>query len=276
VAAAAYLKGAALMWWSNATTTGVDNPATGVVVINTWERFKSWFLVRFQPIAVVKTARARLCRLKQRGVSVAAYTNEFLQLMQMIPDMSSADQIQYYVSGLSNVKVVEQVELKEPKSLLDAMEIAQQTDLRVKDLLSRFDSNNSRHGSFRSSSFHTRTAPAQQSVPMDLTHMRTDDGEWDDGADVEWEQEQEQKYSSGSDSFNSMSYKGRGHGSNRGGYRGGHRGSGKRVPGLTRDDYVKLSAAKKCFNCREEGHFARDCTKPLASTDKQSGKGKAQ
>lgn len=34
------------------------------------------------------------------------------------------------------------------------------------------------------------------------------------------------------------------------------------VPGLSREDYDRLSRERKCFNCQEEGHLARNCRKP--------------
>lgn len=85
--ASTYLKDAASGWYTSVVEELGPSPS--------WTEFKEKFNLRFQPLAASKVARAALRVLKCRS-KVAGYSQEFQRLMQQIPDMSVADQIEFY------------------------------------------------------------------------------------------------------------------------------------------------------------------------------------
>ena len=48
------------------------------------------------------------------------------------------------------------------------------------------------------------------------------------------------------------------------------RGPMRGVPGLSRDEFDRLWKERKCFNCQETGHLARNCDKPKRGAKKSA------
>src|SRR5581483_7725430 len=95
--AAACLKGLALQWWQYHCTLH-----SGVNVLNiTWNAFKEEMRKRFQPVEASRTARVNLRSLKQGNKTVLEYCGAFYDQLQLIHDMSEADQVENFMAGLN-------------------------------------------------------------------------------------------------------------------------------------------------------------------------------
>jgi hypothetical protein len=110
-----FLDGPATDWWDNL-------PADDKLRIVTWDAFVESLHARFRPLQASLVARHRLSGLKQTH-SVAAYATLFQKELTPISDMSDADQIHYFRSGLKSF-IGQRVLEKTPKTLHEAIDIA--------------------------------------------------------------------------------------------------------------------------------------------------------
>ena len=250
--ASTYLKDAASGWYVSA----VKEPDFGASP--PWQLFKERFLTRFRPLAASRMARAAIRNLKHR-YKVAGYSQEFQKQMQLIPDMSVADQIEFYICGLQ-APLAQEVDREQPKSLAEAMEAAQRIELLTS---TRRGAATNPYGRtvpyFRGHSGHASQTGGDPGDRMDLSAVRSgvDEG------DFYYENEQEDQYQ-----LSAMSYRGgRGRERGRSGPGGFFRGSGPSrgskhsAPGMSREEFDKLMKEGKCFKCKETGHLARNCQK---------------
>jgi hypothetical protein len=258
--ASTFLKDTASMWYFSVSAE-----------LGSWDEFKDKFLSRFQPIAAAKVARAQLRLLKQRH-RVAGYSQEFMRLIQLIPDMNLADQIESYIVGLQNDLAIE-VDKKEPQSLAEAMEFAQRIELMTTGRRQAYGRvpglyNFSRSASSSSSNYHGGSSGDR----MDLSAIR----DADEAHDFHYGNEHPSSSSSSSsvDSTLASTVEHVLHGmfqraaGGAGPRRGGMRGNGPRtntgptgvVHELSKDEYNQLSREGKCFKCKTAGHLARNCT----------------
>ena len=86
VASGHFKKESALQWWKNQCQSN-PNPISNW----SWIQFVDAVKDRFQPLAASRTARSQLRNLRQSNMSVADYSHRFLQLVQLISDMSEID-----------------------------------------------------------------------------------------------------------------------------------------------------------------------------------------
>ena len=252
--ASTFLKDAASVWYYSASQEMGVSPS--------WDDFKARFLSRFQPIAAAKVARAQLRLLKQR-VRVAGYSQEFLRLVQLIPDMNLPDQLESYMVGLHQDLAIE-VEKKDPKSLLEAMEFAQRIELMTSGRRQAYGRLQGMHHFSRSSTSHND--------PMEISAIHQVDDAQDffygtehlpPPADTSIADTVEQVLK-----LNGMFQRGGGGGGfkrggmrgNNGPRRGGSNPSTQYIDGLGKEEYDKLSREGKCFKCKNAGHLARNCT----------------
>ena len=255
--ASTFLKDTASIWFSTMTKES-GSPSS-------WKDFKARFLSRFQPIAAAKVARAQLRLLKQK-YRVAGYSQEFLRVVQLIPDMHLTDQLESYMVGLSPDLALE-VERKEPQSLLEAMEFAQRIELMSSGRRQIYGRLPGMHHFSRSS------ASPGHNDPMEISaiHQVDDANDFFYGTEHPPSQaetalaevvEQVQALK-----LNGMFQRGGGGGSrDRGGHRGGH-GSSRSTSnsshnslGLSKEEFTQLMRERKCFKCKSTGHQARHCT----------------
>jgi hypothetical protein len=124
--AAGFLADSALTWYR----LHLADVARGVALeFVDWEAFKSALTTRFTPISPERTARQRLTTLRQ-GRSARAYAQEFNLCMIELPEMGEKDRIYRFLEGLQpEIRI--HVELKNPKTLAEAIEWAIQTDSLV-------------------------------------------------------------------------------------------------------------------------------------------------
>ena len=83
-------------------------------------------MAQFQPVNAKKTARDDLFRLRQTG-SVTKYVYDFHTLCLRINDISPSEQMDKFVRGLKR-NVQEKVEIEDPQTLKQAMQIAERID----------------------------------------------------------------------------------------------------------------------------------------------------
>jgi hypothetical protein len=268
--ASTFLKDAASVWYFSVS------PELGVSP--SWIDFKARFLSRFQPIAAAKVARAQLRLLKQR-VRVAGYSQEFLRLVQLIPDMNLADQLESYMVGLHQDLAIE-VEKKDPQTLLEAMEFAQRIELMTSGRRQAYGRMPGLHGfprSASSSSSYSNYGAGGSSGGgdrMDLSAVRDADEDQDfhygpDHPPCASSPSVDQTLANTVEQvvlkLNGMFQ--RGGGSGGGSRRGGMRGNGPRSTnsssysalGLSKEEFNQLMREGKCFKCKSTGHQARQC-----------------
>jgi hypothetical protein len=230
--AAAFLRGSAATWWRSAYQKAqVSN------IIITWESFKAALIQRFRPIEASKTARTALDALRQTR-SVSEYCDTFLRYVQLIDNITDAEQIHRFISGLKP-SIAREVDMFDPKTLENAMSVASRADLRSKLYGNNNNSTNTnQYRSFnnapRSMNQERRTfgGGVSSGVPMEL-------GKIEDNKEVELGESTE---------INALSSY------------GNRSNTGNRNNGLSREEYDRLSKERRCFRCRQVGHMARNCT----------------
>ncbi len=159
--ASTYLKDAASVWYTSKYPTSADTP-------DTWSAFKEEFINRFRPFAAERLARVQLRELRQHR-TVSAYSESFLKIVQHIPTMHKADQIDAYLHGLQ-AHISAEVDRCEPESLSEAMDIAQKEEIRQQSKKGQrlpFYSPHQR----RNIAPHYNMAPAVNPNMMDLTNL---------------------------------------------------------------------------------------------------------
>jgi hypothetical protein len=272
--AASYLKDGAMQWWRHKCDTLYNPPSD-------WNEFKEALKVRFQPLAASRTARANLRNLRQGNRSVADYSNAFLKQIQMINDMSEADQIEHFMVGLQSA-IHNEVDMKDPKSLQEAMTYAQRTELRQRT--NRQTHNNYSNPNYRyrppiqRTTYENKTTSSSSSAsaPMELGNISTGTPKEDDQYNEEYEkyleegdeyeieetvdtaeESGEQEDDTAEEQLQAMYSSNRlSNPSNQ------RRPTPSRVANLSREEFIRLMKERKCLRCKKPGHFARNCTQP--------------
>jgi hypothetical protein len=280
--ASTYLRDLASTWWYQICQVERAPPTT-------WVEFKEALKSRFQPIAAARTARANLRNLKQGGKSVAEYCNAFYKQVQLISDMSEADKIDNFVSGLNSV-IAREVDYRDPTQLQGAMTFAQAAELRMRNHRSNnyqhhySNYNRDRYPSSNRSNYDSRTTTSTtttNSAPMELSNVNltsadsvdenydadyekyleegdlyerdtgVNDADPEDAQAADAEQEAEEQLQAMYSNSNQRSS----HSTNQRG----------RVPNLSREEFIRLMKERKCLRCKKPGHIARNCPQPRRS-----------
>jgi hypothetical protein len=257
--ATTYLREAAASWWKAESSKPLDQHglrSVSVVVdgvqqvlnIESWSGFKALFLARFRPLDAARQARANLHNLRQTG-SVQEYSNRFLKELQLIDGMDEASQLSHYIRGLkSNVAI--EIEKADLTDLSQAMNMA----ARIDQLTYRSNRNESSRGQFSGGrGWNQSGSSGQRSVPMELGSLLS---QADSNGDVTVSRE----------TLNALFHRSK---SNRGG-RQNRAGGGQRTPGLSREEFDRLTKEGKCFRCKQPGHLARDCSSTAHSSHQHS------
>lgn len=126
-----------------------------------WSHLSDQLRLQFSPISEEQQARDRLARLVQTK-TVGSYASEFLRLSTLLPILPVADQIDRFTRGLK-FATRKEVVLKDPKSLEEAIRIAERYDT----LSFQFRSSTRSHAPTS-----IQSAPANTAVPMDIGAIR--------------------------------------------------------------------------------------------------------
>jgi hypothetical protein len=180
--ASSYFKESALQWWVNQC-----HHAFSPIDSWTWQQFTTAVRDRFQPLAASRTARAQLRNLRQANMSVSDYSHKFLQIVQLITDMSEVDQTELFIYGLRN-HLSREVDMKEPRTLQEAMTMAQKVETLLDNHRSHFSPNEPRSfsqfsrrpafrplfstASNRSVSSNTYGSGTSSSTPMEINNVQ--------------------------------------------------------------------------------------------------------
>jgi len=269
--ASSYLKEAALQWW-----VGLCRDPNSVP--HTWDAFGVALRSRFQPVAASRTARAQLRALSQGSMNVADYNNKFYSLVQLIPDMSDADQVELFISGL-RPRISKEVDLREPANLQAAMTAAQKIELLLDTHRSHYGNSSYTTRPSSSSSFFSpshsssSSSTSSGSSPMELGHVyakeseqqqektKTESVDWDveyqrfieqgdeyepsstDRKEVE-EVDDEREAENSVEQLQAMQRK------------------FNRAMSMPREEFKRCMEQRLCLRCKKPGHIARNCSLP--------------
>ena len=191
-----------------------------------WFDFQQGLISMFKPVNAKKIARDKLASLKQTN-SVTKYNFDFTQLCLEINDINESEKLDKYVRGLKD-KIRVEVELAEPTTLAQAMSKAQRIDNIT---YQTYISQHGQHGGHNFSGYSDSNA-------MDLSAI----GEVN-------------AISSRNGKSNTKTYR-----CNELQKRGKQFTPAQR---LSQEEFKYCQANKLCLRCKEPGHVARYCTKPI-------------
>ena len=233
--AATYLDDKAATWWMHLVSQQSNNNADTI----TWQIFYDGLLTAFKPVNSKKIARNKLAVLKQTH-SVQKYNDEFRTLCRDIDDMNEAEKLDRYMRGLKGF-ICERVELAQPSTLNDAMSKA-----HTIDSISYY----TRMGHNSNSTYnYTPAPPNRDSDAMDLSVV---DENSDSTGDDTLSAIANRTYRQGNNSIRSNNN------------RGLNRSFTPRQQ-LSQQDFAYCQRNRLCLRCKEPGHIARNCNKPVKS-----------
>lgn len=239
--------------------------------IQTFAQLEEQMRARFQPISSSMAARSALDRGSQ-SASVSSYNTFFYSNLNFIPDMSLADQIHRYTSGLKeNIRM--EVLKENPPTLTEAVNYAVKVEAYL--TLNGKSSSSYPHRSSGRYNYHSNGAAAasSSSSAMDVSNINfiaesDDDFERVDRpsareqqleAQVKEMQQQHKFYSSLNAMFSSSSQP-RQHGGSSSNHRDRNRND-NRVPNITKEMFTRCRTENRCLRCKEVGHVAYGCEK---------------
>ena len=190
-----------------------------------WNRFKSTLLTRFRPVDQARTARIQLSTIRQTS-SVAAYNTAFITVIQYIHDMSVADQLHHYMSGLKD-QVVEKLITIDFDSLDASMNCAVRIDALTYAHRRTAPSGSNNHG--QRNTYANRHGNNRPAVQVNNVHAVADGTTSDEDAAPA--------------TVNVV-----------------------RIGKLTPEQRTKLMREGRCFRCREPGHMSNMCPRNTQSS----------
>lgn len=263
--AAASLKGLALQWWQNHC---ILHPSQRL----SWQQFKEEVKKRFQPVEASRTARVNLRSLKQGNKSVAEYCSAFYEQLQLIHDMSEADQVENFMAGL-NWSTSTEVDRRDPLTLQDAMMLAQRTEIRGRF---RTTQRGTSSDSYKYNRFYNHYRPNSNGqektttthenrntgpTPMELGRVGTEEEEEVDEEELEkeWKDYLDELEQEEPENLNDED--------NEEG-KANNEEQEDNIPQLhaitnrrpiPKEEFFRLRKEGKCFRCKQPGHFSREC-----------------
>jgi hypothetical protein len=234
--------------------------------VDTWDKFVVLMTTRYQPVESAITARSQLDSATQSG-SVQVYVSHILKLMTFLTDMSPADQVHQFCRGLKQSIRVEVMKAK-PKTLTDAINAASGFEVYTRQFGAPTSNNSSNNSSsYRQYSHRSSGAAASTSSAMDLNNLELDLESMqlaDSNSAPSREthllaviQQQQENQARMEQQLNALFARGQDRRSN------SSSKSGDKIPGITREVYQRCRAEGVCIRCKETGHIAKDCKKPI-------------
>jgi hypothetical protein len=256
--ATAHLESTALEWWDSIE----DKDA-----IVTYEDFVQRLHDRYRPRLIADKARHGLAELRQTG-TVSSLCHRMLTLLTYVPTMHEEDKIFIFKRALDK-QIAAKVAEKEPASLHEAMEVAvlqEQYVGRSTNKAGSYVSNFHRGGFYRGAS----AASSSGSAPMEVNHVGWDPAVEADGNNASDEvattdrgdppvhqllammQELKVQNHALASAFQKRAPSG-----------GPRKFTGNKVPGISKEEYERCRKEGLCLKCKQSGHLARDCSKPV-------------
>jgi hypothetical protein len=245
------------------------NMYTTSTAINTWDEFKKAMILRYRPVSGAQQARTRLDMAKQTG-SVQQYTEYVQRNVALLEStMSDEDQVYRYITGLKDTIAFE-VNKVDPKTLIECIAIANRTEA-----ISMRRPNSSQQSSSSSNGYRSQP-PHRTSAPMDINNVNND---FDEYAETQSSPtpsasesrllaviaRQQAQQLSMQQQLNALFTKSQDHRStsSTSSTAPSRSGVNKQRIEVPHDVYQKCFAEGRCLKCKETGHIAAQCTKPL-------------
>jgi hypothetical protein len=192
----------------------------------------------FKPVNAKKIARDKLAALRQTH-SVVKYNYEITQLFLEIGDVHESEKLDRYVRGLKD-KVRMEVELAEPTTLAQAMAKAQRVDGITYHSRTMNNMDPTSNNTYRTS--------VGDSVPMDLGMVHGNEDADSNSELVNAIGDRSYQQGSGSMRNNNSRY-------------GNRRFSPQQR--VSQEVFKYCQEHRLCLRCKEPGHIARSCNKPV-------------
>jgi len=260
------LTGSAQVWW----TGELGKALVDATRISTWAQFEAACSARFQPVDAGRVLRSQLSALSRKsGLSVAAYTEQFLEIVAQLADMGETDRVFWYTQGLNpaiNALIAPLAlatlrETTEAALRADAHRAAAQGNSSASTANSNSSSSSAGRNFGRFAARVTQMESAEAgSSPLDLVADMA-------STIIELEARLNAVGSSPPSGRGGRSHRG-GRGSTGAPGGSGHEGSTARgpnrhpgaTPGLAREMAQERMALQLCIRCGRSGHLKRECT----------------
>ena len=257
------LKGHAAHWWTTLCAKGEDTAV--------WAEFAIKLKDMFQPISSVDKARTALDNCVQGSRSVQVYTDHFQRWMAFLPRMEADDQKHRYTTNL-HPTIQKEVLKAKAKNLQEAIHAA--VSAEAYGNLAR-----TKVGGYYPAPRSYGGSSGAASAPMELSNLNQEEdlgapseaaasgsvplavganaGPLDALQEMRALMEEMRAQQRVQQSLHAMF--------NRGGGGGGSKGSkANHVPGVSKADYERCRREGLCLKCKQPGHVARECTKPVS------------
>ena len=281
----------AMQWFVHLRDSLINKTLEEQRIIKEWLEFKKEFLKYFQPVEVSRLSRAKINDIKQTGTA-AAYCNIFTQLLNNMGGSESMDlqnQLFLFRKGLyKSIRMY--VDLKEPKSLDEAMRLAQRFE--AEEYVSKseertygnnnnnnnknktFYNNNKINNNNRYNNNHTNTTASSNhgAGPMDLNNIRRIDQNNpnnNNNNNIENKQDEDNNYDEeerinyiNNNNYNGIRSNNFSNNNNQKNYHNNNNNNqnSNRVVNLSKEEFKRCFKEGICFKCKLKGHLARDCT----------------
>lgn len=260
--AAMYLDGAALEWWDS-----IDDQDD----ITTYEEFVQRLHDRYRPKLAAEVARQHLAQLHQTG-GVSQLCSRMLNLLTHVPTMHEDDKIFTFKRALDK-QIAAKVAEKAPATLHEAMGIAVLAEQYVGRSSSKpnnyFFAKTGSYGNFgRGGSSSSSATPME----LNLVGAEMEPHEKDPLVSADDDQpaaphqllammqelkDQQQVLAAAFQKHRGAPPRGPSTG------KPSAANSKGNVPGVSKEEYERCRKEGLCLKCKQTGHLARDCSKPM-------------
>lgn len=262
------LKGHAAHWWSTLSNKGEDTAV--------WSEFTAKLKEMFQPISSVDKARTALDNCVQGNRSVQVYTDQFNRWLAFLPRMEADDQKHRYTTNL-HPTIQKEVLKAKAKNLQEAIHAAVAAEAYGN--LSRTKMG----GYYPAPRAYNGGSSSASSAPMELSNINQEDDHVPSEADAASGASPPASGAAGSSghpldavqemramleemraqqrvqqSLHAMFQRGKSGAAGNKGAKANH------VPGVSKADYERCRREGLCLKCKQPGHVARECTKPVS------------
>lgn len=259
--ASLHLDGPALEWWDSLNKSQST-------VIATYDEFVKHLYARYRPQLAAEEARKQLADLRQHG-SVSSLSNKVLTLVAHVPKMHEEDKIFAFKRALDS-RIAGKVSENKPETLHEAITIA----VEAEQYIGRTGTAKGApyFGGFKGSYQAGRNGAASSSsgsIPMEVNHIG---GDAEAHSESEFHEVETGGYNISNEPHQLLAMlqelKAQQHAlasafQKRGADQRKAPAAGNKVPGVSKEEFERCRKEGLCLKCKQSGHLARDCTKPV-------------